>query len=151
MLNVVLIEPKIAPNTGNIMRLCAAFKCRLHLVHPLGFRLTDKDLERAGMDYIQQVEKVEWDSVEQFLEKNADAPLYFFSTKGIKKYYELEYSDESFLIFGSETNGLPAHLYDEYKDKLYTIPMRGEARSLNLASSVAIVLGECMRQKDYDF
>lgn len=146
-LRIVLVEPDIPPNTGNIARLCAATGSPLHLIEPLGFRLTDKALRRAGLDY--------WDAVELHRHVNFDAFLadvvpprvHLFSTRGQRLYTDIQYRPGDALVFGSETSGLPAALLEAYAGRVLTLPMKGAAvRSLNLANAVGIVLYEALRQ-----
>ena len=146
MLNVVLIEPEIPPNTGNIGRLCLSTGTRLHLVGPLGFSLDDKALKRAGLDYWQDVDLHRWDSFEQ-LKKAADsqAAFYFLTTKTQRSYWDACYAGNDYIVFGAETRGLPQSLLEENESTALTIPQK-TGRSLNLATSVGIVLNEALRQ-----
>lgn len=147
MLNIVLIEPEIPPNTGNVARLCAATKCRLHLVGPLGFELSDRTLKRAGMDYWQHVDWQEWKSFEEMENHLADKSFYLLSSKAKTSIYETKFCDGDYLLFGRETKGLPESLLAKYPDRCRTIPMLNpDARCLNLATSVGIVLYEGLRQ-----
>ena len=151
--NVVMVEPEIPQNTGNIARTCAATGTKLHLVHPLGFSVSEKAVKRAGLDYWDKVEIEEHDSLEKFLEKYPpeENNMIFSSTKGKHVYSEPDYSkmDEIFLLFGKETKGLPEDLLKKYIDKTIRIPMRKTLRSLNLSNSVAIVLYDVLRQKNF--
>ena len=153
-INVVLVEPEIPQNTGNIARTCAATGGKLHLVHPLGFSISEKEVKRAGLDYWDKVEIEEHESFEKFLEKyNPTTPnLYFLTTKGKKVYSDVEYSkmDEVFILFGKETKGLPEDILLKYFDNAVRIPMRETLRSLNLSHSVAIVVYEILRQVNFD-
>ena len=149
MFNIVLVEPEIPQNTGNIVRTCAATGCRLHLVRPLGFEVSDKYLKRAGLDYWHFVEISYYDSFYEVLEKNPDAQFYYFSTKGAKTYSDVAYAEGDFLVFGKETKGLPEDLLRQHRDQCLRIPIRSEARSLNLANSVAIVAFEALRQQGF--
>jgi tRNA (cytidine/uridine-2'-O-)-methyltransferase len=147
-MNVVLIEPEIPPNTGNVARLCAATGAVLHLVGPLGFRLDDKELKRAGMDYWNEVEWKYWKAFDE-LKKNApaDASFYFVETSARRIYTQARYKWGDFLVFGRETKGLPREILEENRNNLIGIPMfNPKARSLNLSNCVAIVLYEAMRQ-----
>lgn len=147
MFNVVLIEPEIPPNTGNIGRLCLATGSTLHLVKPLGFSIDDRELKRAGLDYWKEVNVRLWDSFEDFqraLELNAR--LFFLTTKSDRAYYHVRFRPGDFIVFGRETRGLPERLLADQADHLLTIPMQG-TRSLNLATAVAIVLFEAVRQQ----
>lgn len=151
--NVVMVEPEIPQNTGNIARTCAATGTKLHLVHPLGFSISEKAVKRAGLDYWDKVEIEEHDSLEKFLEKYPpeENNMFFSTTKGKHVYFEPDYSkmDEIFLLFGKETKGLPEDLLKKYIDKTIRIPMRKTLRSLNLSNSVAIVLYDVLRQKNF--
>jgi len=148
MFHVVLIEPEIPWNTGNIGRTCLAAGAELHLVGRLGFHLDNKQVERAGLDYWDKVKLRRHDTWEKFLESLPQgAALFFFSTKGKKLYWDAEYPKDAYLIFGKETAGFPKKFYEAYKDKLYRIPQHSEEiRSLNLSTSVGIVLYETLRQ-----
>ncbi|PWU06973.1 MAG: tRNA (uridine(34)/cytosine(34)/5-carboxymethylaminomethyluridine(34)-2'-O)-methyltransferase TrmL [Verrucomicrobia bacterium] len=146
MINVVLVEPEIPPNTGNIARLCLAAGARLHLVEPLGFRIDDRALKRAGMDYWHQCEVHRWKSFAELKTANPHGRFFFLTTKSQRIYWSINYQDEDFLVFGRETRGLPESLLAEYAGTCLTIPMRPEARSLNLATAVGVVLYEAVRQ-----
>lgn len=147
MFNVVLIEPEIPPNTGNIGRLCLATRSRLHLVKPLGFSLEDRQLKRAGLDYWDEVDVRLWDSFAQLQASQKPRVRYFFlTTKSRRAYYDVKFQPGDFLIFGRETKGLPESLLANNIDNCITIPMHG-TRSLNLATAVAIVLFEAVRQQ----
>ena len=148
-LNIVLVNPEIPQNTGNIARTCAATGAMLHLIEPLGFQLADKYLKRAGLDYWRLMTYRTWPSLEAFLEANAGARMHFASTKAPRGYHQAEYQDGDFLIFGCETKGLPEKLLSRVYDRCVRIPMRPEARSLNLSNSVAIVLYEALRQTGF--
>lgn len=146
MLHVVLVEPEIPQNTGNIARTCLAAGARLHLVEPLGFRLDERALRRAGMDYWERCDVRRWKSLDE-LRSAANASRFFFLTsKTQRPYWEASFADEDHLVFGRETRGLPASLLKTERDHLLTIPMATEARSLNLATAVGIVLYEACRQ-----
>jgi len=145
--NVVLIEPEIPPNTGNIGRLCLATGSTLHLVKPLGFSIDDRELKRAGLDYWKEVDVRLWDSFEDLQRaQGPDARLFFLTTKSERAYHEVNFLPGDFLVFGRETKGLSEVLLEQNAGHLLTIPMRG-TRSLNLATAVAIVLFEAMRQQ----
>jgi tRNA (cytidine/uridine-2'-O-)-methyltransferase len=147
MFNVVLIEPEIPPNTGNVGRLCLATRSTLHLVKPLGFLLEDRQLRRAGLDYWNDVDLRTWDSlVELRRAQPADTRYFFLTTKTKRAYYDVKFEPGDFLVFGRETKGLPESLLADNIDNCITIPMHG-ARSLNLATAVAIVLFEAVRQQ----
>jgi tRNA (cytidine/uridine-2'-O-)-methyltransferase len=147
MFNVVLIEPEIPPNTGNIGRLCLATQSALHLVKPLGFSLEDRQLKRAGLDYWEEVDLHTWDSFAQLRSKQKPGTRYFFlTTKTKRAYYDIKFERGDFLVFGRETKGLPEPLLAANIDNCINIPMCG-TRSLNLATAVAIVLFEAARQQ----
>ena len=147
MFNVVLIQPEIPPNTGNIGRLCLATRSRLHLVKPLGFSLEDRQLKRAGLDYWDEVQVLTWDSFGELQRMQADSARYFFlTTKSHRPYYDVKFRDRDFLVFGRETKGLPENLLASNIDHCIAIPM-DSTRSLNLATAVAIVLFEAVRQQ----
>ncbi|PYJ22498.1 MAG: tRNA (cytidine(34)-2'-O)-methyltransferase [Verrucomicrobia bacterium] len=147
MFNVVLIEPEIPPNTGNIGRLCLATRSTLHLVKPLGFSLDDRQLRRAGLDYWDEVDVRLWDSFDALRRAQQSKARYFFlTTKSKRPFYEVKFQPEDFLVFGRETKGLPKDLLAANMDNCITIPMHG-TRSLNLATAVAIVLFEAVRQQ----
>jgi tRNA (cytidine/uridine-2'-O-)-methyltransferase len=147
MLHVVLVEPEIPPNTGNIGRLCLGAGSHLHLVKPLGFSLDDKALRRAGLDYWQDVKVAIWDSFAALQEANAAARFWYLTTKATQPYWDATFRDGDFLVFGRETKGLPELLLHANADRALTIPMVAEStRSLNLATAVGIVLYEAVRQ-----
>lgn len=150
-LNIVMVEPEIPQNTGNIIRSCAATGTRLHLVRPLGFCMDDKYLKRAGLDYLDLVEINYYDSFEELREKYPESKFFYASTKANKNHSEVEYEDESFIVFGKETKGLPESLIMDNLETAIRIPMVDieRARSLNLSNSVAIVLFEALRQIGY--
>ncbi len=149
MFNIVLIEPEIPQNTGNIARTCAATGANLHLVRPLGFEIDDKKLKRAGLDYWHLLNITYHDSLEAFLDFAKGKRLFFATTKAKKVYSDIAYEDGDFLVFGKETRGLPETLIWDNPDTSVRIPMAGEARSLNLSNSVAIMLYEALRQTDF--
>ena len=147
MFNVVLVEPEIPPNTGNVGRLCLATKSTLHLVRPLGFSLDDRQLKRAGLDYWDDVDLKVWDSLDALMEsKRAEDRHFFVTTKSTRAYWEVKFRPGDFLIFGRETKGLPEELLKAQASRCITIPMQG-TRSLNLATAVGIVLFEALRQQ----
>lgn len=147
MFNIVLVEPEIPPNTGSIGRLCVATNSRLHLVQPLGFSLETRELRRAGLDYWEDVDLSLWSSFQELQTAQKDRPRYYFlTTKTAADYARVEFHEHDFLVFGRETKGLPESLLETNTGALLTIPMSGPARSLNLATAVAIVLFEGMRQ-----
>ena len=146
-LNVVLVAPEIPQNTGNIGRLCVNFGFSLHLIKPLGFSLEEKMLQRAGLDYWQELDKFVYEDWDSFLNEAKPGRLFFSTTKTSRSYYDFEFKDGDYLCFGNESRGLPEAFYDRYAEQLYTIPMTGEHhRSFNLANAVAMVLGEAQRQ-----
>ena len=149
--NIVLVEPEIPQNTGNIARSCAATGSDLHLVRPLGFDTSDKALKRAGLDYWKYLNVFYYDSIEEVMDKfyNGDN-FYFLSTKGKKIYSDAKFKDGDFLVFGKETQGLNELLLEKYYDKTLRIPMIGNLRSLNLSNSAAIVLYEALRQNNFE-
>lgn len=151
-LNIVMVEPEIPQNTGNIARTCAAIGARLHLVHPLGFEISDKYLKRAGLDYWDKLEIIEHPSLEHFMKENHDKNLFFSTTKGKHVYSDIPYEnyDEVFILFGKETKGLPEKLLIDNIDKTIRIPMRDGLRSLNLSNSVAIVAYEVCRHYAFE-
>lgn len=153
-LNLVLVEPEIPQNTGNIARTCAAIGAKLHLVHPLGFSISEKAVKRAGLDYWDKLEIEEHLSFEKFLEKYKpeESNMFFVTTKGKHIYSEPNYGnmEEIFALFGKETKGLPEDILQKHIDKTIRIPMRPTLRSLNLANSVAIVAYEIMRQGKFE-
>lgn len=148
-LNVVLLEPEIPQNTGNISRTCAATGITLHLIEPFGFEISDRTLKRAGLDYWQFLDVRYYKNIDDFFEKNKGA-YWFFTTKAEKKYTDVSYTDgENYLIFGKETKGLPEKLLLANRDKCVRIPMLDEIRSLNLSNAVAIAVYEGLRQQDF--
>lgn len=148
-INIVLVEPEIPQNTGNIARTCAATGASLHLVGPLGFSIEDRYLKRAGLDYWDLVHLVYYDSLEEFFNANKEAKLFYSSTKAKRSYHEIEYSDNCFILFGKETKGLPETLLKAHYESCLRIPMLNSIRSLNLSNSVAIVLYEALRQEGF--
>lgn len=145
-LNVVLVEPEIPQNTGNIARTCAVTGCKLHLVKPLGFSIEDKYLKRAGLDYWNLVEIKFYENLDDFFNTNSNAKFFFSTTKGKNIYTNVNYMKDCFILFGKETAGLPKKLLTENPEKCIKIPMISEVRSLNLSNSVAIVVYEALRQ-----
>lgn len=146
MFNVVLVEPEIPNNTGNIGRTCVATGCSLHLVEPFGFELNDKQLKRAGLDYWVHLNWTTYKNLEKFNSQNAVGKKVYFSAHGKKSYFDYQFSENDFLIFGKETKGLEPELIAENADACYHIPTPGNVRSLNLATAVAIVIYEGYRQ-----
>ncbi len=148
-LNIVMIEPEIPQNTGNVARTCAATGARLHLVGPMGFYPDDKKLKRAGLDYWHLLDINYYDSSEEFFEKHKGEEFFYFSTKALHRHTDVSYPDKVFLVFGKETKGLPERLLYENADRCVRIPMIDDARSLNLSNSIAIGVYEVLRQWDY--
>lgn len=145
-LNIVLVEPQIPQNTGNIARTCAATGARLHIIRPMGFQIDDKKLKRAGLDYWHLLDITYYDNLDDFFSKNPDGSYYFFTTKGKKIYSDVDYPNNTFIFFGREDAGLDEKLlYDNY-DNCVRVPMIGDARSLNLSNTVAIATYEVLRQ-----
>ena len=149
MLNIVLHEPEIPANTGNIGRTCVATNTRLHLIEPLGFRLNEKNLKRAGMDYWEHLDVRTYIDYNDFLEKNPGAKIYMATTKAPKVYTEVNYEPDCYIMFGKESAGIPEEILRDNQETCVRIPMLGETRSLNLSNSVAIILYEAFRQHDF--
>jgi len=149
MLNIVLVEPEIPQNCGNIARTCAATGCRLHLIRPLGFDISEKAVRRAGLDYWHMVEVFDYENLADFFSKNEVHQMWCLSTKAPRCYVEAEYQDDCYLFFGKETKGLPEDFLAEHYDQCVRIPMRSEARSLNLSNAVAITVFEALRQLSF--
>lgn len=151
MFNIVLYEPEIPPNTGNIMRLCANTGAHLHLIHPLGFDMNEKSLRRAGLDYIDQSIVHHYDNYQDYIEKHATSRLYAVSTKGTITYSDCEFSSGDSFIFGPETRGLPKDVLQKLDpERILRIPMLADSRSLNLANTTAIILYEALRQNNFN-
>ena len=146
MLNIVLVEPEIPMNTGNIARTCAATRSHLHLVKPLGFDISDRAVKRAGLDYWPMVSISVYEDLDAFFAKNPDGPYWLSTTKGNRRYTDAVFTDGCYLMFGKETAGLPEDLRNRFPDSCIRLPMRPDARSLNLANSVAVVCYEALRQ-----
>lgn len=149
MLNIVLLEPEIPANTGNIGRTCAAAGARLHLVEPLGFRLDEKSLRRAGMDYWKELDVSIYIDYQEFLDRNPGARIYMATTKAARAYTDVSYEPDAYLMFGKESAGIPEELLVEHEKDCIRIPMIGETRSLNLGNSAAIILYEALRQNGF--
>ena len=149
-LNIVLFEPEIPANTGNIGRTCVATGTRLHLIEPLGFRLNEKSIKRAGMDYWEHLDVTRYINFEEFLEKNPGAKIYMATTKGQHVYTEVNYEPDCYIMFGKESAGIPEEILVKHPDNCIRIPMLSEIRSLNLSNSVAVVLYEALRQNNFD-
>lgn len=148
-LNIVLYEPEIPANTGNIGRTCVATNTRLHLIEPLGFSLEEKQLKRAGMDYWKDLDVMTYVNWADFCEKNPDAKLYYATTKAKHVYSDVHYEPDCYIMFGKESAGIPEEILKDNPDTCVRIPMVGETRSLNLSNSVAIVLYEALRQNEF--
>ena len=148
-LNIVLHEPEIPANTGNIGRTCVAAGARLHLIEPLGFRLNEKMIRRAGMDYWDRLDVRTYLDYEEFLQKNPGAKIYYATTKARKVYTDVRYEEDCYLMFGKESAGIPEEILVQHPDTCVRIPMLEDIRSLNLANSVAIVLYEALRQNRF--
>ena len=149
-LNIVLYEPEIPANTGNIGRTCVATGTRLHLIEPLGFRLNEKSIKRAGMDYWKDLDVTTYINYQDFLDKNPGAKIYMATTKGRHVYTEVSYEPDCYIMFGKESAGIPEEILVEHKENCVRIPMWGDIRSLNLSNSVAIVLYEALRQNGFE-
>ena len=150
MLNIVLFEPEIPANTGNIGRTCVATNTRLHLIEPLGFRLDEKSLRRAGMDYWKDLDVTTYIDFDDFLAKNPDAKIYMATTKAPNVYTDVSYEPDCYIMFGKESAGIPEEILVHHKENSIRIPMVGDIRSLNLGNSVAIVLYEALRQNNFE-
>ena len=149
MINIVLLEPEQGGNVGNIGRTCLAIGARLHLIEPLGFQMTDRQIRRAGMDYWYQVDVSRYMNFKDFLEKNPNAKIYMATTKSKHTYADVSYEDGCYIMFGKESAGIPEEILLDYRDTCVRIPMLPDIRSLNLANSVAIIAYEAMRQQDF--
>ena len=149
-INLVLCEPEIPQNTGNIARTCAATGASLHLIRPLGFEIDNAKLKRAGLDYWDKLDITFYDGLDDFYSKHPDAKVYYFSTKAKHKYSDVTYPDDAWIMFGKETKGLPEELLYANPDTCVRIPMRDGLRSLNLSNSVAIAVYEILRQRDFE-
>ncbi len=149
MINIVLLEPEIPANTGNIGRTCVATGTRLHLIEPLGFSLSEKALKRAGMDYWPDLDVTTYIDYEDFLARNPGAQIFYATTKGRHIYSDAAYPDGCYIMFGKESAGIPEEILREHPDTCVRIPMIGETRSLNLSNSVAVVLYEALRQQGF--
>ncbi len=149
MINIVLLEPEIPANTGNIGRTCVATGSRLHLIEPLGFSINEKALKRAGLDYWEHLDVTVYESFEDFIEKNPGAKIYMATTKSKQTYADVKYEDGCFIMFGKESAGIPEEILLDYKDTAVRIPMLPDIRSLNLSNSAAIVAYEALRQQGF--
>ena len=150
MFNIVLVEPEIPQNTGNIARTCAATGSRLHIVKPMGFEIDDKKLKRAGLDYWHLLGVQYYDGLDDFFEKNPDGRYFYSTTKAQNNYSDVEFADGDYILFGKETKGLPEELLYKNPERCMRIPMISEARSLNLSNAVAIVVYEALRQTGFE-
>ena len=149
MLNVVLVEPEIPQNCGNIARTCAATGARLHLIRPLGFDISEKAVRRAGLDYWHLVEVIDYENLEDFFARNDVRQMWCLSTKAPRSYTEARFEDGCYLFFGKETKGLPEDFLEAHRSQCVRLPLRSAARSLNLSNSVAITVYEALRQLDF--
>jgi len=150
MINIVLFEPEIAGNTGNIGRTCVATNTRLHLIEPLGFKISEKAIARAGLDYWDKLDLRTYVDYNEFMEKNPDAKIYMATTKAHKVYSEVNYESDCYIMFGKESAGIPEEILVEHEKNCVRIPMWGDIRSLNLSNSVAVVLYEALRQNSFE-
>ena len=148
-LNIVLVEPQIPQNSGNIARTCAVTGARLHLIKPLGFDISDKAVKRCGLDYWYLVDITVYENLDEYFAKNGDNNLYLATTKAPRAYHQADMSGDVTLMFGKETAGLPQWLREKYRERCIRIPMRPDARSLNLANSVAVLTYEALRQQGF--
>lgn len=148
-MNIVLLEPEMPANTGNIGRTCVATGTRLHLIEPLGFRINDKMLKRAGLDYWDKLDVTIYSNYQEFLEKNPGARIFFATTKARKTYVQAEYQPDDYLMFGKESAGIPEEILVDNQENCVRIPMENDIRSLNLSNSVAIMLYEALRQNSF--
>ena len=149
-INVVLLEPEIPQNTGNIARTCAACGASLHIIKPMGFEIDDKKLKRAGLDYWHQLDITYYENIEDFYAKNPDSCVFYYTTKAPRKHTDVKYPKKVYLMFGKETKGLPEELLRKNADTCVRIPMRSMLRSLNLSNAVAIAVYEAFRQRDFE-
>ncbi len=150
-MNIVLLNPEIPYNTGNIGRTSVLTNTKLHLIKPLGFSLDEKQLKRAGLDYWHLVDLVIWESYEEFVEANTGARIFYATTKTTQRYSDIEFKENDFIMFGPESRGIPEDILNANKDNCITIPMIDMGRSLNLSNSAAIILYEALRQTDFNF
>lgn len=148
-MNIVLLEPEMPANTGNIGRTCVATATKLHLIEPLGFKLNDKMLKRAGLDYWKDLDVTVYEDFEDFLDRNPGAKIYMATTKAPNLYSEVSYEADCFIMFGKESAGIPEDILIKHQETAVRIPMAGEIRSLNLSNSVAIILYEALRQNEF--
>ncbi|MGL4789990.1 MAG: tRNA (uridine(34)/cytosine(34)/5-carboxymethylaminomethyluridine(34)-2'-O)-methyltransferase TrmL [Anaerotignaceae bacterium] len=150
MMNIILHQPEIPQNAGNIARTCVATDTKLHLIKPLGFSVEDKYLKRAGLDYWELLKVEYYENFEDFLEKNPNAKIFMATTKSKQTYTDVKYEENDFIMFGKESAGIPEEILLNYKETSIRIPMIGDTRSLNLSNSVAIILYEALRQQDFN-
>lgn len=150
MINIVLLEPEMPANTGNIGRTCVAAGARLHLIEPLGFKINDKMIKRAGLDYWDKLDVTVYDNYRDFLDKNPGAIIYMATTKAPKAYTHVQYEPDCYIMFGKESAGIPEDILYDNQENCVRIPMIGDIRSLNLGNSVAIVLYEALRQNNFE-
>ena len=154
-MNIVLLNPEIHVNTGNIGRTCVLTNTKLHLIKPLGFELDDKKIRRAGLDYWKDVQLFVWENLENFwkenIENNNNVKIYFATTKTKQRYTNVKFNIDDYIMFGPESRGIPEEILNKYKENNITIPMRPLGRSLNLSNAVAIVLFEALRQNDFQY
>ena len=148
-MNIVLLEPERPQNTGNIGRTCCATGTKLHLIEPMGFKINEKSVKRAGMDYWEHLDVTIYESYEDFLEKNPNAKIWMATTKGPNRYSDVKFEENDYIMFGKESAGIPEEILVENQEHAIRIPMNPQIRSLNLANSVAIVLYEALRQNDF--
>ena len=149
MLNIVLLEPEMPANTGNIGRTCVATNTRLHLIEPMGFRINDKMVKRAGLDYWDKLDVTVYRDFDDFMQRNPDAHIYMATTKAARCYSDVQYEDNCYIMFGKESAGIPEEILVDHEETCVRIPMMGEIRSLNLGNSVAVVLYEALRQNGF--
>lgn len=147
--NIVMVEPEIPQNTGNVARTCAVTGARLHLVEPMGFTIDDKKLKRAGLDYWHSLDITYYKNIDEFFEKNKGGRFFFATTKAANRYSDVRFADGDYILFGKETKGLDENLLRANRDSCIRIPMRSTMRSLNLSNSVAIIIYEALRQNDF--
>lgn len=150
-MNIVLLEPEIPSNTGNIGRTCLLTNSKLHLIKPLGFTFDDKHLKRAGMDYWQDVDCIIYENIEEFYEKNKNGRFFYATTKSRQNYSDIKYRKDDFIVFGKESKGIPEEILKKNITNCITIPMNSKGRSLNLSNAAAIILYEGLRQTGFDF
>lgn len=148
-MNIVLLEPEIPQNTGNIGRTCVATGTRLHLIEPMGFKISEKEVKRAGLDYWEHLDVTVYDNYQDFLNRNSEAKIYMATTKGPRRYTDVSFESDCYIMFGKESAGIPEDILVENQETAIRIPMNPQIRSLNLSNSVAIVLYEALRQNQF--